>query len=120
MPQNKWPATFAFMVMTLVSGSGLVSAQISETASFLANVSNQYRVVPNVVYHVANNYENKLDLYLPTDPSGPTPVLMMIHGVGWVQGTKESQVLRLLPYLEKGWAVAVSYTHLTLPTILLV
>lgn len=105
MPQKKWPVTFAFVVMILVSGSGVVSAQLSETTSFLANVSNQYRVVPNVVYHVANNYENKLDLYLPADPSGPTPVLMMIHGGGWVQGTKESQVLRLLPYLEKGWAV---------------
>ncbi len=105
MPQKKWPVTFAFVVMILVSGSGAVSAQLSETTSFLANVSNQYRVVPNVVYHVANNYENKLDLYLPADPSGPTPVLMMIHGGGWVQGTKESQVLRLLPYLEKGWAV---------------
>ena len=53
-----------------------------------------------------NNHENKLDLYLPANPSGPTPVLMMIHGGGWVQGTKEAQVLRLLPYLEMGWAVA--------------
>ena len=29
----------------------------------------------------------------------------MIHGGGWVQGTKEAQVLRALPYLEMGWAV---------------
>ena len=49
MPQKKWPVTFAFVVMILVSGSGVVSAQLSETTSFLANVSNQYRVVPNVV-----------------------------------------------------------------------
>ena len=73
MPQKKWPVTFAFVVMILVSGSGVVSAQLSETTSFLANVSNQYRVVPNVVYHVANNYENKLDLYLPADQVAPHP-----------------------------------------------
>jgi acetyl esterase/lipase len=30
---------------------------------------------------------------------------MMIHGGGWVLGTKESQLLRALPYLETGWAV---------------
>ena len=60
---------------------------------------------PNVVYHAANNYENKLDLYLPANPGGPTPVLLMIHGGGWVAGTKEGQLLRALPYLEMGWAV---------------
>ena len=92
------------MVMTLV-GPGAARAQLSDTTAFLADVSNQYRVVPNVVYHVADTHENKLDLYLPNNPSGPTPVLMMIHGGGWVQGTKEGQVLRMLPYLEMGWAV---------------
>ena len=69
-------------------------------------MSNQYRVIPNVVYHVASNQENKLDLYVPRGATGPTPVLMYIHGGGWVGGTKESSVLRSLPYLEMGWAVA--------------
>ena len=68
-------------------------------------MSNQYRIVPNVGYHTAANHENKLDLYRPANPSGPTPVLMMIHGGGWVQGTKGAQFLRALPYLEMGWAV---------------
>ena len=86
-------------------GSGVARAQLSDTTSFLADLSNQYRVVSNVVYHAANNHENTLDLYLPTNPSGATPVLMMMHGGGWVQGTKESQALRALPYLEMGWAV---------------
>ena len=90
-------------------GSGVARAQLSDTTAFLADVSNQYRVVPNVVYHVANNHDNKLDLYLPANPSGSTPVLMMIHGGGWVQGTKEAQVLRALPYLEMGWAVVTRW-----------
>jgi acetyl esterase/lipase len=85
-------------------------AQLSGTRAFLADIANQYRIVPNVVYHEANNHENTLDLYLPTNASGPTPVLLMIHGGGWVAGTKEGQSLRLLPYLEMGWAVVnVSY-----------
>ena len=81
------------------------SPTLSETTAFLADLSNQYRVVPNVTYHEANNHENKLDLYLPANTDGPVPVLMMIHGGGWVAGTKESQLLRAMPYLEMGWNV---------------
>ena len=80
-----------------------VNAQLGDTSAFLAYLSNQYRVTPNVTYHVASNHENKLDLYIPRTASGPTPVLMYIHGGGWVGGTKESSVLRILPYLEMGW-----------------
>ena len=92
-------------VALLVMGPIEANAQLGDTSSFLAHLSNQYRVTPNVTYHVASNHENKLDLYIPRTASGPTPVLMYIHGGGWVGGTKESNVLRILPYLEMGWAV---------------
>jgi acetyl esterase/lipase len=92
-------------VALLVAGDQHVDAQLGETESFLAHVSNQYRVVPNVTYHIASGHENKLDLYLPRGAGGPAPVLMYIHGGGWVGGTKESSVLRLLPFMEMGWAV---------------
>ncbi len=107
MAKKHW-SVMSVVVMAMVgllAGSGAARAQLSDTTAFLAHVSNQYRVVPNVVYHVANNHDNKLDLYLPANPSGSTPVLLMIHGGGWVQGTKEAQILRALPYLEMGWAV---------------
>ena len=54
---------------------------------------------------IANSFENSLDLYLPRDTTRPMPVFMYIHGGGWVAGSKEQNVLRLLPYLEMGWAV---------------
>ena len=92
-------------VMTTLVGSAAARAQLSDTTAFLANVSNEYRVVPNVTYHIANNHESKLDLYVPRNTSGATPVLMFIHGGGWILGTKESRMLNLLPYLEMGWAV---------------
>lgn len=93
------------VVATIVAGPGVATAQLSDTTAFLANVSNEYRSIPNVVYHVANNHENALDLYIPANATGPTPVLLMIHGGGWVIGSKEAQLLRALPYLEMGWAV---------------
>ncbi len=92
-------------VALLAGGAPDANAQLGDTSSFLANVSNEYRVTPNVTYHVASNHENKLDLYVPRNASGPTPVLMYIHGGGWVGGAKEVNVLRILPYLEMGWAV---------------
>ncbi len=85
------------MVGAVALGPGRAAAQLSDTTSFLAHVSNEYRVVPNVTYHVASGQENKVDLYLPRNASGPTPVLMYIHGGGWRGGSKEGNVLRLLP-----------------------
>ena len=88
-----------------LAGAGSVFAQLNDTTAFLAHVSNEYRVVPNVTYLAASGGENSVDLYLPRNADGPTPVLMYIHGGGWVGGNKEANVLRLLPYLERGWAV---------------
>ncbi len=90
---------------TILPGPRVAGAQLSETAAFLADLSNQYTSIPNVVYHVANNHENKLDVYIPNNATGPTPVMMVIHGGGWVIGSKEAQLLRAMPYLEMGWAV---------------
>jgi len=100
------PIVMLVGIAILVAEPSEANAQLGETSSFLAHVSNQYRVIPNLTYHVASNQENKLDLYVPRGATGPTPVLMYIHGGGWVGGTKESNVLRILPYLEMGWAVA--------------
>ncbi len=100
------PLVMLVGVALLIAGPTEANAQLGETSEFLAHVSNQYRVIPNITYHIASNQENKLDLYVPRGADGPTPVLMYIHGGGWVGGTKESSVLRILPYLEMGWAVA--------------
>jgi acetyl esterase/lipase len=80
-------------------------AQIDDTQAWASHLSNQYRVLPNVTYLTASNRDNKVDLYLPRGTDGPAPVLVYIHGGGWVGGSKESSVLRLVPWMEMGWAV---------------
>lgn len=73
--------------------------------TWAANVPNEYRVVPNITYLTANNFEAKLDVYVPRDLPGPHPTVIYIHGGGWVGGTKEGSVLSIVPYLEMGFAV---------------
>lgn len=68
-------------------------------------VGSEYDVQPNITYSRANNTELKLDLYLPRDRKTPVPIVMFIHGGGWVEGNKEVDVLNLLPYLSLKFAV---------------
>ena len=81
----------------------------TDAASFAAELF-RHRVTANIVYHTANNYQNKLDVYLPPDATAPMPVVVVIHGGGWVEGTKEERVLEVMPYLQMGFAaVNVEY-----------
>jgi acetyl esterase/lipase len=86
--------------------AGPLHAQGTTEQRAAVSISAQYRIVPNVVYGVADNFETKLDLYLPRGQQTPAPTLIQIHGGGWVGGNKEGNALRFLPYLEMGWAVA--------------
>ena len=84
---------------------GVASAQLSEPAAWSTQIRNQYRIVTDITYLTANNWDAKLDLYVPQEGSGPFPTVLYFHGGGWTGGSKESSVLTFLPYLEMGWAV---------------
>jgi len=62
-------------------------------------------MVPNQTYITASGRDLKLDLFMPVKPAGPVPVIMVIHGGGWVVGNRESAALRTLPYMQMGFAV---------------
>ena len=85
-------------------------AQLSDTASWSATVQNEFRVISDITYRRANGVELKVDVYQSRNADGPAPTFIYYHGGGWVGGSKEANVLRLLPYLEQGWsAVNVQY-----------
>ena len=92
-------------ILAITFGPTVAWGQLSDTRAWVADIDGQYRIVPNITYLTANNYQAKLDLYTPRNPSQPSPVLVYIHGGGWVGGSKESSTLRLLPYLQMGWSV---------------
>jgi acetyl esterase/lipase len=96
------------VLLALFLSTSLCLAQ-NDAASFAAELF-RYQAYPNIVYHVANNYQAKLDVYEPAAASGPTPVVIVIHGGGWIAGSKEDRVLEMMPYLQMGFAaVNVEY-----------
>jgi acetyl esterase/lipase len=79
---------FAAMLLVLVSATEAV-AQESPLA-WAVRLENEYRIVPNITYLTASNWDAKLDLYVTRTPDKPLPTMIWIHGGGWTGGTKES------------------------------
>jgi acetyl esterase/lipase len=92
-------------MLLMLAAVSSAPAQLSPTATWSAQATNRYAMVPNLTYLVANNYEAKLDIYRRKDVSGAQPTLIWIHGGGWVGGVKETAILQIMPWLEMGWNV---------------
>jgi acetyl esterase/lipase len=56
----------------------------------------------------------KLDVYRPKDRSGKLPVILSIHGGGWVYGTKDVYQWYCMSLAERGFAV-VNYSYRLAP-----
>jgi acetyl esterase/lipase len=84
---------------------GAVTCAFGQQSNWALEFANRYSVQANITYLVANNYENKLDLYERRDVQEGQPTLIYIHGGGWTGGTKEAGFNKVLPYLEMGWNV---------------
>jgi len=67
-----------------------VAPQAQDAISLAVRLESDYRIVPNVTYLTASNWDAKLDLYVTRTPDKPLPTLIWIHGGGWTGGTKES------------------------------
>jgi acetyl esterase/lipase len=93
------------LVMLVARTAAAQVAPLGEAEKAAILVGQHFSAETNIVYKVANRYEAKLDLYRPRQAAGTTPVVMMIHGGGWLFGSKEDSVLYLLPYLQMGFAV---------------
>lgn len=92
-----------WIVAALIALPEVALAQ--DLPTWTVETGQNYRLVPDVTYLIADGYESKLDVIAPRDTSNPAPTLLYIHGGGWVGGDKDSQFLRFLPYLEMGFAV---------------
>ena len=72
----------------------------------LADVSNVNHKFLDLAYGTESPNQ-KLDLYLPEEGTGPYPVVIYIHGGGFAMGNKRDEhMLCLLQFRKLGWAVA--------------
>lgn len=97
MKQNLLLALFSIIKLA-------VFAQEDSTVYKPVQYPDDYASQLNVVYTKLENWEGKMDLYLP--PAGkPAPVVINIHGGGWNRGSKESQT-GFSTFFKAGFAVA--------------
>ncbi len=91
-------AGIAFALSTSAFAQGVPDAQAAVA------LWQKIRVVPNVVYEKVNGVDEKLDV-IAIRGQAPSPVVIYIHGGGWVRGTKESAAYGALPYITMGYSV---------------
>ena len=79
--------------------------QLSPSAIWAAEATVRYQQYPNEIYQTENGIEMTLDVYARRDVATPQPTLVFLHGGFWVRGSKDTQLMALMPWLEMGWNV---------------
>ena len=67
----------------------------------------------DILYGTNPKWES-LDVYRPADQEGPLPVIVSVHGGGWVYGDKELYQYYCMNLAERGFAV-VNFTYRLAP-----
>src|ERR1700719_1391109 len=96
---------FATTLFAALAFGPAAHAQSAEGLTKALHIYDSYRVVSNITYLTANNWDAKLDVYQARDATTPNPTLIYFHGGGWTAGSKESSSLTFLPFLDMGWNV---------------
>ena len=116
--QKKWivffsviALLFAIVVFEDLSSSPDASAsiQIAGSAAFssppdINEINDRVRVVKNLAYSDSKN--SFLDLYYPKNTTTMMPVILWIHGGGYVGGSKESRQDYAMALADAGYVVA--------------
>ncbi|SHF43618.1 alpha/beta hydrolase [Chryseobacterium takakiae] len=64
----------------------------------------------DVEYKNINGISLKADIYYPKDPSKKYPGIAMVHGGGWISGSKENEKYMAMELASKGYVViAIGY-----------
>lgn len=88
----------------LYAQSAVPNSDLAGESRALVAIANSYAPISDIVYVTAQGYRAKLDLYRAA-LGPPAPVVVLIHGGGWVAGTKEQVALESLPFMDMGFAV---------------
>ena len=81
------------------------AAQLGPSALWATTAPSRIQAQSDLTYLTVNGHESKLDIYRRRGPGGPDPVLIYMHGGGWVSGHKGDGMMYTLAWLQMGWDV---------------
>ena len=96
------------LLMALLAAALLAApgpAQVTQPGEWVQTIAESYVIQPDITYLTINSVALKLDVYQPRRLTSAVPTVVYFHGGGWVRRDKDGATLRLLPYLQMGWAV---------------
>jgi len=93
----------ALSVALLVST--LYGQQLDPVTKWATNLQYDGFASLNIAYQEANNVDLRLDVITAGPRSVARPTLINFHGGGWLEGSKDGELLYLLPYLARGMNV---------------
>jgi acetyl esterase/lipase len=82
------------------------------------NTISEVHKIPDITYKTSDSIDHKLDIYLPRKSEKKFPILVFLHGGGWIGGDKafpEKFYMNdfVLKFVQNGYAVvSVNYTLL--------
>jgi acetyl esterase len=122
MRRSRFGAVLAVVAALTVAGAAVIDARMIaavERAGADINLLDTFAVgVPKyaapdeeVSYSAYERQALRLSIYRPRESASPAPVLVYIHGGGWVAGDLTAQSTDLRWFAEQGWLVfSVDYT----------
>lgn len=86
---------------------------------FILSFKNEYKVLTNDDYIYYQNVlygdygiRNKMDIMIPSNKEDNCGMLFLIHGGGWIAGSKDDYYNTMVDYTKKGYVcVAVNYRY---------
>lgn len=104
--------TFARIAAMILAVSLLLGATAALAESDEFDVDGVVRIA-DIPYIDDGNKDHTLDVYLPEDAEGLTPVIVEIHGGGFIGGSKETNMDHSAVYAQAGFIVVTpNYTRL--------
>lgn len=90
-----------WLVPALLAGAAACTRQPDEVATFngAVRVWRDYR-------YLSFSPNQRLDFHVPVNQPARPPLVVHVHGGGWMTQQKEGAELAVAPYLAAGWAVA--------------
>ena len=103
---GKPPVGYHFMLPTYIA----VGVGLEKLVNTTPEIPESIEEIKNIEYKNVNGKSLQLDIYKPKDIVKPAPLLVFIHGGGWVGGQRSDYLVYLVAFAKMGYMTAtVSY-----------